>query len=227
VYVSESSSRTESIEVRTIRRAIDWSLQDEVDLRRKEFEFETCVSADSITRSSGGAFARAGASVRVEYAQGVWLTIDLDEEQQLYRSVGELDRMPVGSYVEIDIDVIPATGGISLVQPVAPVREWPPYAEALTNYMDDTFVWENDADDNSFIVLDFLQFDINNNFLGLKVRCYLIDDGAFDIPEATKTLLSSFSESGDTIRSRFERRVRALSSRDSLVFAYTSIGVHE
>jgi len=231
VYVSENSSNTESIEVRTIRRAIDWSLKDEVDLRRKEFEFETCVSADSIAQSSGGSFASAGASVRIEYAEGVWLTIDLDERQQLYRSVGELGRMPTGSYVEIDIDVIPATGGIALVQPNAPVREWPPYTEALTNgsanYLDETFVWEKDSDDNSFIVLDFLQYDFNDNYLGLKVKCYLIDDGTFDLPAATKTLLANYSGSGNYIRSRFERRVRALSTRDSLVFAYTSIGVRE
>jgi len=231
VYVSESPSNTEFVEVRTIRRAIDWSLKDEVDLRRQEFELGSCVSADSIAASSGGSFASAGASVRIEYSEGVWLTIDLDEERQLYRSVGELGRMPPGSYVEIDIDVIPATGGISLVQPSAPVREWPPSAEALisgsANYLDDTFVWEKDSDDNSFIVLDFLQFDFNDNPLGLKVKCYVIDDGTFVLPADIKTLLASYSESGNYIRSRFERRVRALSTRDSLVFAYTSIGVRE
>ena len=208
-----------SVRVSTLQYEPGYTVQGEIDWRLGQDVIGSCTFEDDETEGDGGddssspPYVSAGASVVISSPRGLWAEIPIGDDLQ-YRLEPNLGPLPAGATLSIPGDIFPPTaGGYPLGEPQAPVRISPALGANVD--FDTSFTWQPSSDSNSTIAVDFLEYDVNDEFIGFPFYCFTEDDGEFALPPDVAVSLAAQT---NDIKVRYSRISRRIDVVDGVLF---------
>ena len=133
-----------------------------------------------------------GSSVFINSPSGSWfiLTRSTEDGNSIYETFDGLpaELLPEGATLSIPGDDFPSVSAHPLYNP-EPLERLLPDADAPLT-ADSAYSWIPGTN-KTYIVLDFLAYDENNNFVDFAGFCKLKDDGSFSMPPLVKEFIGN------------------------------------
>lgn len=211
--------------VRTIQYDNPRTLQDTIDRYSEQVVLEVCETntiedSDSNTNSSDFSYVSAGANVVINASNGTWFTL-IEGDTGVYRVDNELPgAIPAGASVSIPGLDFPSVGAIPITEPTAPVRISPELGPVS---IDSLYQWQPVGGDGASILLSFIEYDSEGDYVAHRIQCEVEDDGEFMLPDDALTTIAS---TANTIVVRYARSLRSLGLVDG-VTTFSRVSVAE
>ena len=185
-------------------------------------ELDTCELAREPTpeneEDDGGSPPPAvsgGTPVTINSSNGPVLVLQqslAENGSDLTYSADLLEPLPEDAVLTIPGDQFPSVTGYPSSEPPAPVRLMPTIGEPLDR--ESVFSWMPGSGEN-FIELAFAAFDSSGSFIDFPIRCAVVDDGSFELPDDAIAFLESTT---DEVVLHVERTRRVVELADGITF---------
>ena len=224
LFQNTSFSDASEMSVSLLRFDDGFTLNDVIEFYT--LELDTCQITELDSTGGGGNGNSAsesisgGVSVTINTGSGPWLEMgrpDTSDPGFYMEPTGELGALPADATLSIPGEGFPNVPAYALLdQPSAPVRLSPDFGVLTEADVTAPFAWiPEPARPGGYIQIFGIAFDAAGNFQGFPVRCRVIDDGEFVLPQ---NVIDAFSDSEFEFETRFERVVARLDLINGIVF---------
>jgi len=191
-------------------------------------ELEVCDIRDGGSGGGGGGstavYTDLGETLTINSGGSPWFVLNRslnDDGQPVYRTDNELPgALPADATLSLPATDFPTLTAFPLVEPAIPVRLLPDADTDIAR--ESAYSWIPDSS-NATMVISLLAYDANGDFQGFKVRCEVIDDGSFTMPEDVLTFIDG---SEDRLLARYTRQTNRVDVIDGVTI-YQNSGVAE
>lgn len=222
MYRDEMFEDGSFITVRPRQYLSENTLQSYIDFQLGLVDLDNCIvrpngetDTSPVFTGSSRRSVSAGAEIFINTPLAPLYTINIDDENE-YRINGVSPPLPEQATLMLPGDTFPTVAAYPIYDAEQPVNLTPGYETVTAN---STYTWTAGSDSSSFIEILFIDYDASSSDERSPIRCDVLDDGEFELPQDALDYLAS--REGYDIQVRYYRSKRRLDYIDGVLFLQT------